>query len=152
MPASLHFRLADGSEVTTLHSIRQEAIRRLTLTHLSECEAATWAESGGIPRVERAVAKDEVWVAMIGRHVVGWLHRAGNSIEGLYVLPAAARQGVGAALVRVAERQVAREGHRFVVLGSSSNAVEFYQRLGYVAAGGQSASGAIAMRKAIETT
>lgn len=151
MLASLHFRLADASDVTTLYDIRQEAIRRLTQTHLPECEAAAWAESGGIPRVERAIVKDEVWVAMFGRHVVGWLHRAGNSIEGLYVLPAAARQGVGAALVKLAESQAARGGHQFVVLGSSPNAVAFYQRLGYVAAGGQGASGAIAMRKPIET-
>ena len=151
MLAPLHFRLADPSDVATLHDIRQEAIRRLTLTHLPECEAAAWAESGGIPRVERAIARDEVWVAMFGPHVFGWLHRSGNSIEGLYVLPAAARQGVGAALVRLAENEAARGGHQFVVLGSSANAVEFYQRLGYVAAGGQSVSGAIAMRKPIET-
>src|ERR1700674_1583646 len=93
VPQALHFRLADSSDVTTLYDIRQAAIRQLSLTHLSECEAAAWAERGGIPRVERAIAKDEVWVATFGSQLVGWLHRAANSIEGLYVSPPAASQG-----------------------------------------------------------
>src|ERR1700682_932706 len=82
---SLTLRLADHSDVTSLYDIRQAAIRQFSLTHLSECEATAWAERGGIPRVERAIAKDEVWVATLGSQLVGWLHRAANSIEGLYV-------------------------------------------------------------------
>ena len=58
MPQSLYFRLAGLSDVTTLFDIRQAAIRQLSLTHLSECEAAAWAERGGIPRVERAIASE----------------------------------------------------------------------------------------------
>jgi putative acetyltransferase len=128
---SLHFRLADPSDVTSLYDIRQAAIRQLSLTHLSECEAMAWAERGGIARVERAIAKDEVWVATLGLQLVGWIHRAANSIEGLYVSPAAARQGVGTALVTVAESHIAQTVHPLVVLQSSLNAVGFYLRLGY---------------------
>ena len=131
---SLHFRLAEPSDVTSLHDIRQAAIRKLSLTHLSECEAAAWAERGGIPRVEQAIAKDEVWVATLGPQLVGWLHRAANSIEGLYVSPPAARQGVGTSLVTLAETHIAQRGHHFVVLESSLNAVGFYLRLGYTPA------------------
>ena len=60
VPQSLYFRLADISDVTTLFDIRRAAIRQLSLTHLSEREATAWAERGGIPRVERAIAKDKV--------------------------------------------------------------------------------------------
>jgi ribosomal protein S18 acetylase RimI-like enzyme len=147
---SLHFRFADPSDVTTLYDIRQAAIRQLSLTHLSECEAAAWAERGGIRRVEQAIAKDEVWVATLGLQVVGWLHQAANSIEGLYVWPPAARQGVGTALVRLAESYIAKKGHHLVVLESSLNAVRFYLRLGYVVAGAQCSSAAVAMRKHLE--
>src|SRR5207245_6284387 len=104
-------------------------IRQLSLTHLSECEAAAWAERGGIPRVERAIAKDEVWVAALGLQVVGWIHRAANSIEGLYVEPLAARQGVGTALLQLAERRITQRGYHLVVLESGLNAVRFYLRL-----------------------
>ena len=144
---SLHFRLADPSDVASLYDIRQAAIRQLSLTHLSECEAAAWAERGGIPRVEQAIAKDEVWVATLGRQVVGWLHRSANSIEGLYVSPPAARQGVGTALVRLAEKHIAQRGHALVVLESSLNAMGFYLRLGYAPAGIQCSSAVVAMSK-----
>jgi ribosomal protein S18 acetylase RimI-like enzyme len=147
---ALHFRLAGPSDVTGLYDIRQAAIRQLSLTHLSECEAVDWAERGGIPRVERAIAKDEVWVATLGRQVVGWIHRAANSIEGLYVSPSAARQGVGTALVRLAESHIAQRGHPLVVLESSLNAMEFYLRLGYAPAGTQCSSAAVALSKRLE--
>jgi len=149
MPPSLHFRLADPADVTAHFDIRQAAIRRLSLTHLSEPEAAAWAESVGIPRVEPAIAKDVVWVAALGPQVVGWLHRAANSIEGLYVSPTAARQGVGTALIRLAESHIAQSGHHIVVLESSLNAVGFYLRLGYAPAGAQRSFGAIAMCKQV---
>ena len=147
MLPSLHCRLADRSDVTTLYDTRQEAIRQLSLTHLSEYEAAAWAERGGMPRVEQAIAKDEVWVATLGLQVVGWLHRAVNSIEGLYVSPPAARQGVGTTLVRLAEIHIAQSGHHLVVLESSLNAVGFYLSLGYASAGTQCSSAVVAMRK-----
>jgi ribosomal protein S18 acetylase RimI-like enzyme len=147
---SLLFRLANPFDVTTLYDIRQAAIRQLSLTHLSECEAAAWAERGGIPRVEQAIAKDEVWVATLGSQVVAWLHRAANSIEGLYVSPLGARQGVGTALVRLAESRIAQRGHHLVVLESSLNAVGFYRSLGYAPAGTQRSSAAVAMRKHLE--
>ena len=147
---ALHFRLADPADVTNLYDIRQAAIRQLSLTHLSEWEAAAWAERGGIPRVERAIARDEVWVATLGPQLVGWLHRAANSIEGLYVSPPAARQGVGTALVRLAEKHIAQRGHALVVLESSLNAMGFYRRLGYAPAGTQCSSVALAMSKHLE--
>jgi GNAT superfamily N-acetyltransferase len=143
-------RLADPSDVMALHEVRRAAIRQLSLTHLSLWEAADWAERGGIPRVKQAIARDEVWVATRGALVVAWLHRAGNSIEGLYVSPPVARQGVGAALVRLAESHIAQGGHPLVVLRSSLNALGFYLRLGYAPFGTECSLGAIAMRKHLD--
>lgn len=147
MVPSLQFRLANPSDVTSLHDIRVAAIRHLALTHLSGREAEDWAGRGGVPRVERAVANDEVWVALLALEVVGWIHRAANSIEGLYVPPSAARRGVGTALVKLAESRIVQTGGQLVVLESSLNAVGFYVRLGYAPAGNQSSSGAVPMRK-----
>ena len=147
MLPSPHFRLADASDVTVLHDIRQAAIRQLSLSHLSLREAAAWAKRGGIPRVERAIANDEVWVATLGLRVAGWIHRASNSIEGLYVSPPVARQGVGTALVQLAERRIVQGGHHLVVLESSVNAMGFYLRLGYGPAGTRCSTAAVAMRK-----
>jgi ribosomal protein S18 acetylase RimI-like enzyme len=144
---SLHFRLADLSDVTTLYDIRQAAIRQLSLTHLSECEAAIWADRGGMPRAVQSITKDEVWVAMLGLQAIGWLHREANSIEGLYVSPPAARQGVGTALVRLVESHIAQRGHHLVVLQASLNAVAFYLRLGYTPTTNQSSPAEVSMHK-----
>ena len=150
MSEPLHFRLADLSDVTTLCDLRQAAILQLSLTHMSAPEAAAWAERGGTARAEHAISNDEVWVATLSSGVVGWLHLRANSIEGLYVTPNVARQGVGTALVRLAESYIARRGHNLVVLDSSLNAVAFYLRLGYVPASTQPSSAVVAMHKHIE--
>jgi len=147
MLPSLYFRLADLSDVTTLYDIRQAAIRQLSLSHLSEGEAAAWAERGGMPRAKQSITKDEVWVAMLGVRAIGWLHREANSIEGLYVSPSAARQGVGTALVSLAESQIAQRGHHSVVLDSSLNAVAFYLRLGYTPTTNQRSPAEVSMHK-----
>ena len=67
----------------------------------------------------------------------------------MYVSPSVAREGVGEALVRLAETRMAQEGHPRVVLESSLNAVEFYLRLGFAVTGARCASGAIPMRKQV---
>jgi len=97
--------------------------------------------------VERAIANDEVSVALLDSAVIGWIHRSGNSIEGLYVLPQVARQGVGTALVRLAEGRITESGEHLVVLKSSLNAIGFYVRLGYATCGNPSLSGAVPMCK-----
>lgn len=146
---SLLIRLAEPSDVMRLHDIRRAAICRLSLTHLSESEAAAWAGRGGVARVAQAVANDRVWVATLGPAVVGWLDQAANSIEGLYVSPSSARQRVGTALVLFAENRIAQDGHRAVVLESSRNAVGFYLRRGFTATGDRRASGAVPMQQQI---
>jgi GNAT superfamily N-acetyltransferase len=146
----MHLRLADSSDAAILSDIRRAAILQLSLTRLSKCEAVAWAACGGIPRVQRAIAKDEVWVATFGARVVAWIHRAANSIEGLYVSPTVARQGIGASLVQLAEDRIAQQGDHVVVLESSPNAVQFYVRLGYALSGVERPSGALPMRKYLE--
>jgi putative acetyltransferase len=144
---SLQFRPANPADVKMLHDIRVAAIRHLSVTHLSPCEAEDWAGRGGVARVQRAIANDEVWVALLDSEVVGWIHRSHNSIEGLYVSPRAARQGVGTALIRLAEAHIAQTGEQPAVLESSLNAVGFYLRLGYASFGKPGPSGAVPMRK-----
>jgi GNAT superfamily N-acetyltransferase len=148
----LQFRAADLADITTLFDIRQAAIRQLSTTHLSDLEAIAWADRSGtawFKRIERALANGEVWVATRDSQILGWLHRAGNSIEGLYVSPTSAHQGVGSGLIHFAEAHIAQEGHRIVVLESSLNALAFYMRLGYTPTVVQRSSVAIGLRKEV---
>jgi putative acetyltransferase len=147
MRSPIQIRLADLGDVPILFKIRLTAIRQLSVTHLSTMAAEAWAAQGGTFRVETAIANDDVWVANRDKQAVGWVHRAANSIEGLYVSPPAARQGVGAALMRFAEYHIAQDGYDHVILKSSYNAMGFYLRLGYIADHVQTSEQATAMRR-----
>jgi GNAT superfamily N-acetyltransferase len=122
------------------------------LASAATSDAADWAQRGGIPRVERAIMEDEVWVAILGSRIAGWLHLAANSIEGLYISPATAQQGVGTALMKFVENHILEMGHRTVILETSQNAVDFYLRLGYAVASVQRSAVALTMHKQIVTT
>jgi GNAT superfamily N-acetyltransferase len=147
MRSPIQIRLADFSDVQVLFDIRRASIRQLSITHLSTLAAETWATQCGVLRIESAIKNDEVWIASRDLQTVGWIHRATNSIEGLYVSPPAARQGVGAALMRFAEYHIAQDGHDHVILKSSYNAMGFYLRLGYIADHVQTSEQATAMRR-----
>jgi GNAT superfamily N-acetyltransferase len=147
MHSHIEIRLADLGDAHALLDMRRAAIRQLSITHLSALVAETWAMQSGIFRVASAITNDEVWVANCDLKTVGWIHRASNSIEGLYVSPAAAHQGVGATLVRFVEHRIEQDGHDRVNLKSSLNAMGFYLRLGYISDDTQTATEAIAMYK-----
>jgi GNAT superfamily N-acetyltransferase len=147
MHSPIQIRLADLGDVPSLLDMRRAAIRQLSITHLSTLAADTWAAQGGVFRVESAIANDEVWIANCDLQTVGWIHRASNSIEGLYVSPPAAHQGVGATLVRYVEHRIEQDGHHRVNLKSSLNALGFYLRLGYIQDNAQASTEAIAMYK-----
>ncbi|MER5884476.1 GNAT family N-acetyltransferase [Streptomyces sp. NPDC001941] len=88
----------------------------------------------------------------------GRLLRAAGAEEGvgalgrLAVLRSARGRGVGAALVRAVEEAARGRGFVVVDLHAQVSAVEFYERLGYVAYGGEFLDAGIvhrAMRKAL---
>ena len=62
---------------------------------------------------------------------IGALVVADSELRACYVLPEAARRGVGAAIVREIERIALAEGLTKLTLQSSINAEPFYAALGY---------------------
>lgn len=62
---------------------------------------------------------------------VGALVLTGAELRACYVVPAAARRGVGTALVTAMEARAAAQGLDHLVLSASLNAEPFYRSLGY---------------------
>jgi ribosomal protein S18 acetylase RimI-like enzyme len=56
-----------------------------------------------------------------------------HEIQGLYVSPQSAGQGIGTHLMRILENRAREMGIEMLQLFSSLNAVSFYERLGYQA-------------------
>ena len=52
-------------------------------------------------------------------------------MKGLYVVPSWARRGVGSALLRAAEADIAAAGHRLIRIGATLVGRPFYQAHGY---------------------
>ena len=67
----------------------------------------------------------------------GQLDPTTSVIEAIYVHPSRSRQGVGMGMLQALEAVAGTRGIRELVLEASLNAVEFYERAGYVPATGE---------------
>lgn len=80
---------------------------------------------------ERLASSAEVWVAEVGGPVVGYLLLTETWVDDLYVVPAAARHGVGTALLDLA-KSLRPRGFGLYVLEDNLSALAFYLGRGLV--------------------
>lgn len=124
-------------EARTFLEIQREAVRGLATRDYSAPVIEAWAPW---PVTDTAVGffrvnhEDEIrLVAELDGQTagVGALVLADSELRACYVRPAAARKGVGSALVAEIERIARRHGLRRLQLHSSVTAEPFYRALGY---------------------
>ncbi len=127
----LAIRSAQSSDVDALLAIRYEAILTLANEKYGWEAAKEWAQGGTVMRVQRAIAEDQIFVAIVNETPAGWVQFTGNEVQALYVQPAQAQQGIGSALLTYAEEKICVAGYRTITLDASWNAEEFYMRRGY---------------------
>jgi putative acetyltransferase len=127
-----------AEEARTFLEIQRAAVRGLATEHYSRAIIEEWAE---FPITEEALERfaenrdDEMrLIAEVdGKPVgIGALVVEHSELRACYVLPSAARQGVGAAIVREIERLGRERGLTHLQLHASLNAEAFYVALGYV--------------------
>ena len=63
----------------------------------------------------------------------GVLNQESAEVEAVYVSPEAGRRGIGLELLRKLEEQASARGLQLLRLNASLNAVQFYEKAGYVA-------------------
>jgi GNAT superfamily N-acetyltransferase len=83
--------------------------------------------------VATAIARHVVWVAVSGRHLLGWLESHENRVIRLFVDPDRAGAGIGSRLLEHAERAIAAAGYPEIRVESHWSAVAFYEGRGYEA-------------------
>lgn len=96
-------------------------------------QKAAWAE-----RMDAALFYDLLQIATIRRSKHGFSCRLGDELRLLYVDPAAQRNGEGRRLLRDVERAARAGGLHQLRLVTAANAVGFYERCGFAAAGRES--------------
>ena len=83
---------------------------------------------------EKWIRERVLVVAEHERDIVGFAQYfpPNSTIEAVHVLPAYAKQGVGKMLVQFLEEIARGQGTKTIALGSSLNAVGFYEKCGYI--------------------
>jgi len=98
---------------------------------MSVAQAETWAANMTIERMEQRIRETELWIAEVNETIVGWVAVRGDYVDGLYVDPAFAGQGIGTELLALAERLMRERGVQTIRLDASWNSEEFYIRRSY---------------------
>ena len=91
-------RLATTDDAATIARIHREARREAMpyLPHLhSDEDTVAWVREIVLPA-------QDVWVAVLGERIIGYVAINGETVAGLYVDPCFQRRGVGSALLRLA--------------------------------------------------
>jgi putative acetyltransferase len=116
--------------------IHHEAVRGLAANHYPSDVIEAWAAPITDERLQRFVQNRDTEIRLIaerdGEPVgIGALVVSNSELRACYVLPSAARRGVGTAMVAEIERLAREHGLRELHLESSVNAEPFYVALAY---------------------
>ena len=145
------YRMAMRKNASRLYDIRRRSILKLAPPTMPEADARAWASQLTLAGMERKLRELEVWVAELDGRLAGWGAIRGGTLEGLYVAPEFAGQGVGAGLLDMLEGLMRDRAFPRVRAEASSNARGFYLRRGYVATGPQTPDGAWPIGKELPT-
>jgi putative acetyltransferase len=123
------------ADVALLAEIFRASITELTGDDYTEAQQEAWAsaadneqEFGG------KLGKQLTLIATLGGSPVGFVSLAGtDTLDMLYVHPAAAGQGAGAMLADAIEKLAAARGAAMLKVDASDNALGFFQKRGYQA-------------------
>ena len=123
------------ADTPVLAAIFIAAIEQLTGDDYSEAQQQAWASVADDEEAfGRRLAGELTLIATLQNSPVGFAALKGaDHIDMLYVHPGAAGQGVASVLVEALEKLAGARGARSLNVDASDNAVEFFEKRGYVA-------------------
>jgi putative acetyltransferase len=139
MSAQAHPKLALRpmlpADVPLLAEIFRESIMDLTGDEYSEAQQEAWASAAEDEHQFAAkLAKQLTLIATLAGSPVGFISLAGaDTLDMLYMHPAAAGQGAGTMLLDALEKIAASRGAAKINVDASDNALAFFQKRGYAA-------------------
>jgi putative acetyltransferase len=125
-----------AAEARRFLEIHHESVRGLAANDYPPSVIDTWASPITAERLAQFLQNSDDEIRLIAEvdgeaAGIGALVVANSELRACYVLPSAARRGVGAALVNEIERIAREHGIRELQLESSVTAEPFYAALGY---------------------
>ena len=124
-----------AEDTPVLAAIFAAAIEELTGDDYNEAQQAAWASAADDEeKFGKRLASELTLIATLQNSPVGFAALKGaDHIDMLYVHPGAAGQGVASVLVEALEKLAGARGARSLNVDASDNAVEFFEKRGYVA-------------------
>jgi putative acetyltransferase len=132
--ANLQVRELRSDEDATFRKIHHAAVHGLAAGHYPQAILDKW--SAPIPEGEGVQPRRQGQIRLVAEldsqpAGIGALFPDKSELDAVYVLPSAARKGVGTALVREIQRIAVERGVRRLHLDASLNAEPFYLAMGY---------------------
>jgi predicted N-acetyltransferase YhbS len=124
-------RPARASDAEAVFRVTRASVEGLARSHYSPEQIAGWMDDRTPETYRAACAAGRIKVAEQAGHVVGYVDALPGELTRLFLLPEAAGQGLGKALLRVGLAQ-ARQGHAGPLrIEATLNAAAFYARQGF---------------------
>ena len=133
---------ANIDHLSTIRYVHAQSLRAAVLGWGGEKLAQAYVDLAYSTRyaqsIERAIAADRCFAAMIDRQIIGtsgWAPMQDNSpvarIKWCHVLPIFGRVGIGGKLLAIAEAAAAAEGCSTFIVRATPHAVRFFETAGY---------------------
>ena len=116
-------------------SVHTAAVGGICTSMYTPEELLAWAVPRTPESYEELIRSREFFVAEMDDVIVGFgvLNEKSAEVEAIYVSPVAGRRGIGLELLRALEERASSFGLEMLRLNASLNAVQFYEKAGYVA-------------------
>jgi len=129
----MRLRQATAADVPAMVDLHGRAVREVCAREYAPEQIEEWLANPREENIGRHVATGLVYVCVDdGGAVVGFAERRGESIATLYVDPRHHGHGVGSMLLQRLEEDARAEGLTELTTHSTTNAVTFYERHGFV--------------------
>jgi putative acetyltransferase len=132
-PGRVAIRRARLADAASLARVMRASIRGLARGAYPPRQIAAWSSLPALYHAWAMTAGGEtVFLAERSGRALGYASLRGSEVTALFVLPSAARRGLGSALLARVEREARLRGVRRLSLRASRSALSFYRTHGYV--------------------
>lgn len=130
-PDNIRLVPAQTSHLTPISIVYQQSIAQLCAADYDSQVIELWRRSKPADSRQTFIDNEQMWVALDGDHVTGFVVSLPGEILALFISPDYARLGIGGRLLKKGIELATRNGETTIKIESTLTAKEFCQRFGF---------------------